>query len=193
GASAARGGRMPAWFADPGRGEFVTRRGLTSAERELVLHWAENGTPEGDSSRLPAPPKPAPGWEIGEPDLVLTTGVFELPAEGDVPYKYAVLRHVFTEDTWVQGVQIRPDDRRLVHHANLAHVSLDQGFKAENFITGFVPGGDAMRLDDGTAYRIPKGSMLALQIHFVTTGKPEKGAVSVGLRFARGPVKRRLG
>jgi peroxiredoxin len=191
-ASAVRDGRMPPWFADPRHGEFVNRRGLTAAERELVLSWAEHGTPEGDSSRLPAPPKPAPGWEIGEPDLVLTTGVFELPAEGDVPYKYAVLRHVFTEDTWVQGVQIRPDDRRLVHHANLAHVSLDQGFKAENFITGFVPGGDAMRLDDGTAFRIPKGSMLALQIHFVTTGKEEKSAVSVGLRFARGPVKRQL-
>src|SRR5262249_41949608 len=60
------------------------------------------------------------------------------------------------------------------------------------FITGTVPGGEAMRLDDGTAYRIPKGSFLALQIHFVTTGKPEKCRVAVGVRYARGTVKRQL-
>ncbi len=191
-ASAIRDGRMPPWFADPRHGEFVNRRGLTSAERKLVLHWVENGTPAGDLSRLPAPPKPAPDWQIGEPDLVLRTRTFDLPAEGDVAYQYAILPHLFTEETWVQGVQILPDNRRLVHHANLAHVSLEQGFKMENFITGVVPGGEAMKLDDGVAYRIPKGSVLALQIHFVTTGKPEKCQVSIGLRYARGTVKRQL-
>jgi hypothetical protein len=191
-ASVVRDGRMPPWFADPKHGEFINRRGLTAAERELVLHWVDNGTPAGDLSRLPEAPKPAPAWQIGEPDLVLRTKTFELPAEGDVAYQYAILPYVFTEETWVQGVEILPSNRRVVHHANLAHASFEHGFKMENFITGVVPGGEAMRLDDGVAYRIPRGVVLGLQIHFVTTGKPEKCEVAVGLRFARGTVKRQL-
>ena len=47
-------------------------------------------------------------------------------------------------------------------------------FKEENFITGYVPGGEAMNLDSGIGFLIPKGSVLGLQIHFVSTGKAEK-------------------
>jgi hypothetical protein len=49
-----------------------------------------------------------------------------------------------------------------------------------------------VNLDDGTAVLIPKGAMLGLQIHFVTTGKPEKCTVSVALKFPRAAVNKRL-
>jgi hypothetical protein len=49
-----------------------------------------------------------------------------------------------------------------------------------------------MALDDGIAYCIPKGSVLGLQIHFVATGKPEKCRLSVGFRYPRVEVQRRL-
>lgn len=49
-----------------------------------------------------------------------------------------------------------------------------------------------MALDDGTAVRIPRGAMLALQMHFVSTGKPERCRVSVGIRYPRGVVQKRL-
>jgi hypothetical protein len=39
---------------------------------------------------------------------------------------------------------------------------------------------------------IPKGSFLGLQIHFVTTGKPEKCRISVGLRHPREVIQTRL-
>jgi thiol-disulfide isomerase/thioredoxin/mono/diheme cytochrome c family protein len=192
-AEVVREGRMPPWFAAPGHGPFVNKRGLTAAERELVLQWVEGGTAPGDLTKAPAPP-PArtTKWAIAEPDLVLTTKAFELPATGDIAYQYAILSHYFAEDTWVQGVEILPEDRKLVHHANLAHVSLGEGFKEANLITGVVPGGDPLRLEEGVAYRIPKGSALALQIHFVASGKPETTRVSVGLRFARGAVRKQL-
>jgi hypothetical protein len=141
-------------------------------------------------------PDPARGvagpWGIGEPDLVLRTAVLDLPAEGVIPYRYAVLSHLFTEDTWVEGVQILPDNPKVVHHANLGHGSLGEGFKASNFITGVVPGGEPMRLGNGLAYRIPAGSVLALQIHLVTTGKPQKVRLAVGLRYAHSKVQKQL-
>src|SRR6185312_13883819 len=60
------------------------------------------------------------------------------------------------------------------------------------FITGRVPGGDPMVLDDGLAYLIPAGSVLGMQVHYTTTGKPERCRISVGLKYPRGPVHKRL-
>jgi thiol-disulfide isomerase/thioredoxin len=186
--------RMPPWYASPEYGHFINRRGLTAAERDAIVNWARSGTPLGDEKKLVKPqPARATKWRIGKPDLVVRTPFdHNLPAEGDIPYKYAVLPHVFHADTWVQGVEIRPDNPRVLHHCNMAFGSLTEPLKEANFITGIVPGGEPMTLDHGVAFRIPKGSMLALQIHYVSTGKKEKCRISVGLKFARGVVQKRL-
>lgn len=99
---------------------------------------------------------------------------------------------MFPHDTWVQSVEVLPDNPRVVHHANLAFMTLGERPREENFITGRVPGGDPMVLDEGTALLIPRGSVLGLQIHFTTTGKPETARLSVGLKYPRGPVHKRL-
>ena len=186
-------GRMPPWFAVPHAGDRIQHKHLSAAERETVVRWVKTGMARGDDSRLPKPPDTKPAkWQIGEPDLVQTAAPFELPTEGDIPYKYVVFPHLFGEETWVQGVQIRPDVPRAVHHANLAYFKIGESFKESNFITGVVPGGEPMTLNGGVAYKIPKGTMLGLQIHYVTTGKAETVRVSVGLKYASGKVTRQL-
>src|SRR5262245_1458657 len=185
--------RMPPWFTLHDFGPFINRRGLSDDERETVIDWVRGGTASGDLSKAPvAPTAQKSKWQIEEPDLVLDTIEFELPANGDIPYKYAMLPHPFAEETWVQSVQIISDNPRSLHHANLAFFKVADGFKEENFITGYVPGGSPMMLDSGVAFGIPKGSVLGLQIHFVTTGKPEKCKISVGLRYPREVVQKRL-
>jgi hypothetical protein len=186
--------RMPPWYASERHGDFVNRRGLSDAERDAVLRWVRGGAIEGDSSNRPAPREfPTGRWQIGEPDLVTTTPFdHQIPATGYVDYRYAVLPHLFTEDTWVQAIEILPDNPRVVHHANLAFTKLGERPRGENFLTGRVPGGDPMRLEDGTCALIPKGSVLGLQIHYTTNGKPERAKISVGLKFPRGPVRKRL-
>jgi peroxiredoxin len=187
-------GRMPPWFAAPDHGNFINRRGLTADERQTILTWVRSGMPKGDETKLPPPPAADAGtWQIGTPDLVVSVPLaHSLPASGDIPYNYAILPYVFAEDTWVQGVQILPDNPRVLHHCNLAFILPSEGYKEQNLITGTVPGGEAMRLDHGIAFRIPKGSVLGLQIHYISTGKPEKCRISVGLKYAAGHVERRL-
>src|SRR5262249_32314982 len=140
--------RMPPWYAAPDHGTFTNRRGLTAEERETILQWVRAGTPKGDGSKVPESPCAARAdrWRmggrgrIGTPDLIVEVPFAqELPASGDVPYKYAVIPHVFEEDTWVQGVQILPDNPRVVHHCNLVYMT-NEGYKQSNFITGVVPG-----------------------------------------------------
>ncbi len=187
--------RMPPWYASPEHGPFVNRRGLSAEERDRVVQWVRAGMPLGDESKLPkAPPAANPDgdWLIGKPDMILNTKEETLPASGDIAYKYAVLPYVFPEDTWVQGVQILPSNRRTVHHCNMAYFNTKEGFKKQNFVTGFVPGGSPMLLTDGVGFKIPKGSALALQIHFVTTGKEEKSHISVGIKYASGPIRKRI-
>ncbi len=185
--------RMPPWFASHEFGPFMNQRGLSDEERATIADWAETGAAVGDLSKAPASPKdPVGKWQIGDPDLVLKTGEFELPAKGDIPYQYAVLLHLFTEDTWIQGAQITSDNPAALHHCNMAFAGLTEKFREGNFITGSVPGGEPLALEDGLAFCIPKGSVLGLQMHFVATGKPEKCRISVGLRFPRATVEKRL-
>jgi len=186
-------GRMPPWFAAPSETHWLDQRTLSPIERAALLAWAQGGTPLGDGPPLSAPPRPPESWRIGEPDLVLAMPQeVELPASGTIPYRYVVLPHVFAHDTWVEAVEIRPANRRAVHHANLAWVQLDKPFRTENFVTGHVPGGAAMELGAGTALCLPAGALLGLQIHYVPTGRPERDRIAVGLRFPRGVVERRL-
>jgi mono/diheme cytochrome c family protein len=185
--------RMPPWYAAPGHTEFTNRRGLTAKERETVLLWATTGKKKGDEAKLPPPPKPVEdGWRIGQPDLVVKAPEHQLPADGVVDYKYVVLPHLFLSDTWVQGVQILPDNPRVLHHCNMAYVKVGEKWKMENFITGTVPGGEPMTLENGVGFRIPAGSVLLLQIHYVTTGKPEKCRISVGFKYASGRIDKHL-
>jgi thiol-disulfide isomerase/thioredoxin len=187
--------RMPPWFAHPGNGKFVNHRGLSAAERSVVVQWARGGKPPGDLSLAPKPPAfPSAKWSIGEPDLVIAAGTEEkLPATGYIPYRYVILPYVFPHDTWVQGIEIMPGNPRVVHHANLAFAALTQKFDQDhNFLTGKVPGGIAVNLNSGVAMMIPRGSVLVFQIHYVTTGKEETDRISVGLRYAREPVDKRV-
>ena len=187
--------RMPPWFAAPEHGTFMNKRGLTAAEKETFYHWVAAGKPLGDESKMP---KPLPittqtsKWLIGEPDLIIQAPEHELPASGDIPYKYIVLPHIFLQDTWVQGVQILPDNQRALHHCNMAYISLGKKPDMNNFITGTVPGGSPMQMPTPLGYCIPKGSSLVLQIHYVSTGKPENCRISVGLKYAAGRVDKQV-
>jgi thiol-disulfide isomerase/thioredoxin/mono/diheme cytochrome c family protein len=187
-------GRMPPWFASPKYGHFVNQRGLTVEERELIGAWVRAGCAAGDESKVKVPSVDKKDtWLIGKPDLIVKDLLtYTVPKEGDVPYKYVILPHIFDEDTWVQAVQILPDNLRVVHHCNLAFISAKEKFKMENFITGYVPGGEPMKLEEGVAVCIPADSVLALQIHLVTTGKEEKCKLAVGLKYANGTVQKRL-
>ncbi len=187
-------GRMPPWFAHPDFGEFENERRLTPEERRKVVAWAASGAKPGNLSTLPESPlAEAPKWTI-EPDLVIEALWPErIPADGFIPYRYVVLPYVFTHDTWVQGIEIMPGNRRVVHHANLGFLKVGEDFDAgRNFLTGHVPGGSPMEMKDANALLIPAGSVIGLQIHYVTTGKPETDRISVGLRFAKEPVRKQV-
>ncbi len=188
--------RMPPWYAHAKPGTFQNDPSLTRAERETLVRWVRSGRGEGDPKDAPAPPElPTSKWRIGEPDLVITMLEEQtVPATGFVEYRNVLLPHVFLGDTWIEAAEIRPDNPAVVHHCNMAYATA-KGVGEETFVTGYVPGGQPMelaRFNNGVAFLIPKFASLGLQIHYTTTGKEERCRISVGLRFPRGPVRKRL-
>ena len=191
--------RMPPWYANPKHGKFQNDPSLSKGERDTLVRWVRAGRAEGDApepvSAAPVKPAAKPRWRIGEPDLVIT--MFEehtVPATGFVPYRHLVLPHLFLGDTWLEAIEIRPDNPAVVHHCNMAYATT-KGVGHETFITGHVPGGQPMdlsRFDNGVAFFIPKLSVLGLQVHYTTTGKEETCRISVGLRFPRRPVQKQV-
>lgn len=185
--------RMPPWYASR-QHKFANERGLSAAERALIDNWVRGGLTAGDAAK--APPLLAfkdSKWEIGEPDLITASvETHSLPADGFVDYKYLVLPHIFFQDTWISAAEILPSNPRVVHHCNMAYFTLGQEFSDSNFITGRVPGGTAFRLDEGVALCIPAGSVVGLQIHYTTTGKPETNSMQVGFRFPQGIIHKQV-
>lgn len=187
--------RMPPWYAAPHNEGFINHRGMTADERRMVSGWIAGGLKRG--TPLPAETDAAAaepqeiGWQVGEPNLIIqTTENHELPADGYIDYRYSVLPYVFQEETWVRSIEILPDNPNVVHHANLIAFPMDKGIRHAYFITGKVPGAQPLQLKDGVAVRIPKGTVLALQIHFTTTGQEEKCRLALGLHYASGRIQK---
>ena len=109
--------QMPPWGADPAIGSFSNDVSLKQAEIDTISAWVDGGAPEGNRAELPAAPKFAEGWSIGKPDLVFKMQrPFVVPADGTVPYLYVSIPTNLKQDIWIKAVELKPTDRRVVHH-----------------------------------------------------------------------------
>jgi len=110
-------GKMPPWHAVAPAGTFRNERRITDAEKRTILRWIATGAPLGDPARMPPAPSFPSGWEIGTPDAVITMSEeFHVPARGTVEYMYFQVPTNFTEDKWVEAIEIMPGARDVVHH-----------------------------------------------------------------------------
>lgn len=203
--------RMPPWYASTEHGSFTNARVMPSADRDKLIDWVRSGAPRGEgaeewhdspsreessvaeSSEDPSDPWAGMKWQMGEPDLILEAPfTYDVPADGYVDYKYTLLPRIFLNDTWLEAVEVQPSNPRVVHHANLGYMPIGKKGMYAKLITGYVPGVGPMELKHSVASKIPAGSAIGLQIHLVTTGKPEKVKLRVGFRYPRYKVQQEL-
>jgi tetratricopeptide (TPR) repeat protein len=145
-----------------------------------------------------------PGWQLGEPDLVISMSeAFEVPASGPDIYRNFVIPIPLERPRWVKGTELRPGNRRIVHHAfilldpnrTLREVDVEDsqpGFDgmdtrgatspAGEFIS-WQPGRMPRFTEPGMSWRLNPGTDLVLQVHMQPTGKPEQLQASVGFYF----------
>jgi hypothetical protein len=124
--------RMPPWPADPQFGEFKNNRRLSDDQVNAIAGWVDAGAPEGDG-RPPAAPMFRDGWSSRmdrPPDQVIETPfTFEVPATGTVPTFAVWLKIPIRDERFVQAIELRPDNPRVVHHSSVTVGSLPPGTK----------------------------------------------------------------
>jgi hypothetical protein len=215
--------KMPPWFADPAHGNFSNDRRMPQAEIDQILAWVDGGAKEGNPKEAPKPRTFTEGWAMGKPDAVVELPMdFPVPASGTVEYTYFVVPTGFTEDKWVENVEVRAGNSRIVHHVvvevrppgvkYLTDAKIGEPFvpqrktSAHKPDTGqgalevdaievagvYVPGGLPYYLKPGQARLIPAGSDLIFQMHYTTNGKAATDRSRVGFQFAKRPPTERV-
>jgi len=110
-------GAMPPWHADPAHGEFLNDRRLTETEKSTIVAWVNGGAPEGNPSDLPAQPTYASEWLLGQPDAIFSMDEdYPIPAQGTIAYQYFEVPTTFTEDKWIQAMEVRAGNPSVLHH-----------------------------------------------------------------------------
>jgi hypothetical protein len=181
---------MPPWRAHPAFGEFSNPRVLSEADIATIVAWVDGGAKEGNPADAPPPPQFTDGWQIGTPDLVLTMSEpVAIPATGTIPYATYPTNHVFTEDTWIQAIEIRPGNRRVVHHA-VAQANLPgaNGPGGSQNVHLYSPGLEAMVWREGYGKFFPKGTTFSFQMHYNAIGTETTDQSKIGFKFARAPI-----
>lgn len=206
---------MPPWKAEQGADVFHDARRLSADEIGILSKWVKQGFPQGNPADLPPMPQFTEGWQLGEPDAVVDPGEdFHVPAEGPDIYRCFVFPTHFGEDRYLAAMEVRPGNRRIVHHA-MGYVdvtgrarALDAadpgpgytafggvGFAPAGTLDGWGPGIIPRRLPDGVGMFLPKDSDIVVQLHYHPDGKAEADRTRIGLYFCNTkakPVDKRL-
>ena len=216
---------MPPWKADPADGPFLGQHPLSAGEIAMLRRWAEAGAPEGDNPQSSAIRNPqsamrwTDGWQLGKPDLVVTLPQpYTLPAEGTDAFHIFVLPIPVDRARFVRGLEFRPGNPKVVHHANIridttpASRRLDDADPGPGYdgliaraatypdghFLGWTPGQVAPLLPGDLAWRLEPHTDLVVELHMQPSGKVEQVSPSIGLYFGesaptRTPAMLRLG
>jgi hypothetical protein len=191
--------RMPPWHADPKHGKFANDRRLSEADRSTLLAWIDQGCPKGDDKDLPPAPTFVKGWNIGQPDAVITMQEdYQVPAKAGkegIKYQHFVVQTGFDEDRWVEAAEAKPGNYAVVHH--IIVFVIKPGEKrgptpdgiGNGFLVGYAPGDLGVRFEPGAAKKIPKGAVLVFQMHYTPNGTAQTDRSMVGLKFAKEPPR----
>src|SRR6202048_1511120 len=202
---------MPPWLPEPGEFKFADELRVSDAQIAMIAHWVEQGAVEGAPSDLPPSPKFAEGWQMGTPDLVIKADKpYQLPASGSDQYWNFIFRTPVNKTRWLKAIEIRPGDKRVVHHANVL-VDRMESARAQESYPGAGFGGMEIKIESeafdpdshflfwkpgtapyteppGMALRLDAGADLVLNIHLQPSGKAEWIQPSLGLYFTDRPA-----
>ncbi len=202
---------MPPWLPEPGELKFSDELRLTDGEISTIQAWVDQGEIEGDPADLPPRPTFTAGWQLGKPDVIVRAEKpYLLPASGSDSYWNFVFRTPVHRSRWLKAIEIRPGDKRLVHHANVLVDREENGrrlekepgagfggmeliiesevFDPDSHFLFWKPGSPPYVEPDGMALRLDKNTDLVLNTHLQPSGKAELIQPTLGLYFTDKPA-----
>lgn len=210
---ASRSGYMPPWHPVEGHGSFVGETRMSAQDVDAIERWIQGGRLEGDPADAPPAPTFTEGWQLGEPDLVVTMPEgFTVPADGPDIYRNFVVPLELEQDRWLTAVEVRPGARSVLHHVIFGFDTTGSarrqdgqdgqpGFvgmrgqgvgESTSGLGGWAVGGQPQHLPMGLARRVPAGADLILRSHLHPSGKQEIEKTTLGLYFSKVPPTRSM-
>jgi hypothetical protein len=192
--------QMPPWHIDKTVGiqQFKNDRSLSDEQIDTIVRWVDAGAPQGDPKDMP-PAKQWPddqGWNFAamygqkEPDLIVQSYDFTMPAVSQDAWDKRVTESGITEPRWVRAIEIRPTTlkgRRITHHA-IAYleqeepgVTANSGLPAPFMEWAVGKQGEMMR--PGTGKLLLPGSKFHWDIHYSQAGEEITNKVEMGIYF----------
>jgi hypothetical protein len=200
-------GLMPPWDAEdaadctPTRGWKDDPR-LTSAEIDTLRMWIEDGKAEGVEAQLPSPPN----TELTGVTHSLVPSTPYVTAGPTDEFMCFLLEPQFPEQIkWMTGIQIRPGNPDVVHHAVTAVVNpgaeleamkdqfgVGQAFECDNpattmgsYLLGvWTPGNQPVQTSEDLSVPIVNGAAIIIQIHYHPANQiNEPDATAIDLRL----------
>lgn len=191
------GGLMPPWHGathptdEPS--PWVQDRSLSKEDRETLLAWLRSDRPRGTDAVLPELPPLSRTWAIGEPDLLLTSSGFRLPAKGGLQHARVMVGFPLTEDKWLSAVELRPVESNSAHHALVWLLAPGDALpqpgempaKLELLAT-YSPGDNIIRYPPGAARKIRAGSVFLVDLYAKPMGKDVISALRIAMKWNGG-------
>jgi hypothetical protein len=198
--------RMPPWHIDKNVGiqKFENDRSLTDEQIATIVRWVEEGAPQGDPSQMPAPLEwpEEQVWtfaeKFGEPDLVLRSPLYTVPAQAQDAWHKPVVETGLTEPRWVRAIEIRPhtvEGRKVVHHA-LARLEQEEPDAADQtnaddedsavgagLFMEWAVGKQGELMRPGSGKLLLPGSKFIWDIHYHSVGEEIQSSAELAIYF----------
>jgi hypothetical protein len=177
--------------------KFKNDESLSDDELQTIVKWVDAGAPQGDPKDMP-PPVQWPddqGWNFAkvfgqaEPDLVIKSHSFTMPAVAQDAWDERVTESGITEPRWVRAIEIRPSNikgRKITHHAIAYLEQDDPGLTRSLLPVPFMEWavgkqGELVRPDTGKL--LLPGSKFRWDIHYSQAGEEITSNVEMGIYF----------
>ena len=196
---------MPPWHIDKTVGiqKFQNDISLSDDQIATIVRWVDEGAPQGDPKDMP-PSKQFPdykGWmlaeQFGQPDLILKSDAYTMPAQGQDVWFRPLTDIPITEPRWVRAVEMRPGTpagRRIMHHVLARLIQEEPGEKPPDDATtgGAVDPGLLMEWAINKSYDIYRpntgklllpGSKIWWELHLHAVGESIRDHAELGVYF----------
>jgi len=172
--------RMPPWPPEADCHDLRDTPKITKEQRAMFKAWSDAGFPEGNEADYVAPPTTLAA-ELGPPTRIITMAQPHTPPANTDEYTCARPDYTFDKDTYLQAIEVLPDQKAEVHHVQVHVVQSTACTQGDN-IYSWRPGGQRLVFSDGDAALIKAGSSFNFQNHYNTVGKmptPDKTQIAV--------------
>ncbi|MEX0737835.1 MAG: hypothetical protein WD071_00680 [Pseudohongiella sp.] len=185
--------RMPPGQIDGAIGDWQQTHELPPEELAMLIHWIDQGAPQGGDIDPLAEPVPEQDiWPLGEPDLIVEVPAQALPATGVVDFLLESADLSLPEDKWLRAVAYDVGDKSVLHSLMIyardaaAPIEADADLidpVVSEYVSIFVPGERVDAFPDGSAYLLETNRNLAFKIRYLTSGRETVDRTRIGLYF----------